>query len=119
MLPDDRPAFSVNIQSTRTVDALKDAIKHKMTPVLNAFPARDLRLYQIDLDGSNRNYIKDVKRLAQKSNQEQELNPLTMLQKVITEPPDPRRERIRILVLPPACESLGPSMWYHYWICWD
>ena len=113
MLPDDKPAFSVNIQSTRTVDALKDAIKLKMAPVLNAIPARDLRLYQIDLDGTNRNYIKDVKRLAQESNQKQELNPLAMLQKVITEPPDPRRQRVRILVLPPACKSLDPSMWYH------
>ena len=49
-LPDGKPAFPVRILGTQTVAELKDEIKLKMKPVLDAIAAREFLLYHINLE---------------------------------------------------------------------
>ena len=57
-------AFTVDISDTNTVDQLKSAIKRRMGPELNTIAADALKLYQINIDASEREkYIKEVQRL--------------------------------------------------------
>jgi Crinkler effector protein N-terminal domain len=44
--------FSVKIDKTGSVDELKDVIKKKKEPRLDAFVADSLKLYQVKVDGS-------------------------------------------------------------------
>ena len=85
-------------------------IMKEMTPDHHGFFPRNLTLYRVDLDGSNDGYIEQVKRLAQNPANLEKLNPLSLLETVLTEAPDPRRQKVHILVLPPARESLDPRM---------
>ena len=65
IIPNGRPEFPVKIGKNESVGELKDAIKQKMAPNLNAFDAPTLNLYRIDVDASDeKKAIEEVKTLA-------------------------------------------------------
>ena len=107
VLPDGKPTFAVAIPKTQTVAKLKDAIKSKIPLSLNAIEARDLTLYEIDLDGSDTKYIEEVKNLVRKLDDLHQLNQLDLLDMVFPEPPNPRDQKIHILVVPPPGETIN------------
>ena len=109
VLPNGKPAVSIEFPKTKMVGVLMTHIR-KRTPELRGFAARDLTLYRVDLDRSNDGYIEQAQRLAQNPANLEQLNTLSLLEMVFTEAPDPRHQKVHILVLPPARESFGPRM---------
>lgn len=92
------PAFTVDISGTSTVRQLKSAIKVSAGSVLDTIAAAALKLYQINIDGSNRDeYIKEVQRLAQSLDSLTRLSDSAMLCRVFPSH-GPLNGRIHILV---------------------
>ena len=113
VLPNGKPAVSIELPKTEMVGVLMKQIR-KRTPELHDFATRELTLFRVDLDRSNDGYIEQAQRLAQNPANLEKLNTLSLLETVFTEAPDPRRQKVQILVLPPARESLNPRC-CRYW----
>lgn len=71
VLPDDKPAFPIEIRSTRTVGALRRAIKLEMAQTLHivdAVDARDLLLYHINVkfdESGKQEHLEEVRKIFQ------------------------------------------------------
>ena len=103
IIPDGRDAFVVDIDETRTVASLKDAIKSKLELSLNA---RNLTLYQIDLDGSDEpEYIKEAKRAAENLVNFEKLKVVKRLNTIFGSS-GPTEGNIHILVVLPPGEPI-------------
>ncbi len=97
--------FSVNIDEKILVDELKE-IKKAKAPELDTLAANALTLYQINVDGSDeREYIEQVKVLAQDLSTLNKLKPIDSLDKVF--PWGPLERKIQILVEVPKGESIN------------
>jgi Crinkler effector protein N-terminal domain len=95
--------FSVKINETQLVDELKDAIKKKAEPKLDAFAAHELTLYQVEIDASNEACIEEVKSKCKNLSQLSMLNPVFELGDCF-DSSGPLRRAIHILVEPPRGE---------------
>ena len=101
VLPDDKPTFAVEIPKTQTVAQLMNAIKDEKAPSLKA---RDLTLYKVDLDCSDRaEYMKQAKSLARNPGNLLALEPPKKLTTIFGLS-GPLEEKIHILVVPPPGE---------------
>ena len=106
-LPDGRPTFPVKIAKTETVGDLKNAIKVEIPLSLNGIEARDLTLYQVNLDCSDKKeYIKQAKLLAENPGNLLELDPPETLTTVFW-PSGPTEQKINILAVPPPGEPVN------------
>ena len=95
----------VRIKKTRMVDHLKDKIKQKLAPKLQAFEAAALTLYQIEVDASNKEKAIDaVKHIAKDLSGHDELNPVLPLKDVF--PRGALIMKIHILVVLPLGEPI-------------
>jgi len=115
-LPGCRSAFPVDIEETRTVAHLKDAIKAKLTNTLATVDSHALSLYHINVEESDddeRVAIEEVNRLAQDLSSLKRLHSVDSLEDVF-ESSAPPPETINILVLAPGGEPIGPRMWRRY-----
>jgi hypothetical protein len=102
----DNTLFSVNIDETRTVGELKRCIKEKAAHTLASFDAHTLRLYCIDVTGTDpKTLMEAVKQKAQTVSSRDPLNPFHSLQ-VVYPPPGPPGMMIHILVQLPSGESI-------------
>lgn len=89
--------FSVNIDNNKIVDELKKKIKEAKAPELDTLAADALTLYQINVVASNeKEYLEQVKVLAQNLSTLNKLNLFDSLDKVF--PSGPLESRIQILV---------------------
>ena len=105
VLPDGKPTFGVAIPKTQTVSELKDAIKVKIPLSLNAIEARDLTLYEANLDSSDeKEYIKQAKLLAENPDNLLKLDPVKKLTAVFGSS-GPIEEKIHVLVVGEPIDS--------------
>jgi hypothetical protein len=101
--------FSITIDETQSVDRLKDAIKMKKDPELNAFPADALTLYKVDIDASDdEKLIESVETISRDLTKAEKLRPLCMVSGYHWGELDPEKEKIQILVKVPESESIDP-----------
>ena len=106
VLPNGKPTFPVKIAKTQTVGELKNAIKFKIPLSLKAIEARDLTLYEVNLDCSdNEEYIKQAKLLAENPDNLLKLDPVKKLTAVFGSS-GPLEEKIHVLVVPPPGEPI-------------
>ena len=88
----------VNLDETKTVVALKDAIKATNPNKLAHIGSHQLTLYRIDVDVSDKQeYIEAVKKIAQELHKHTELNALSKLSDVF-ENMVPLKRTVHILV---------------------
>ena len=100
----DTTPFSVKIDETKSVDALKKAIKKETKPMFKAFDADRLTLYKIDAKYDEATYENEVESV--KPNQDQKLgSPLRKLSAVFGQT-GPDDDKIHILVEHPAGELI-------------
>ena len=107
--------FTVKIPKNRSLTDLKKEIKEEIKPLLDDFSPLQLILYKVNLNGSNDEYIKQIKQLLQNPANLSQIQPLNMVFMVFPEQPDLSLQQIHILVLPAPRESLDPRMRR----CWD
>ena len=94
--------FPVEIASTKTVGALKDAIKEKKQPAFDHVPANTLVLWKVSfpvdesLDGNLTNFL-----------DEESLSPVHGLSKVFSDMP--KEEYLHIVVKGPSIEAIEPG----------
>jgi len=101
-----RPAFSVKIDKTETVDDLKEAIKTKVTQALDGVEANALTLYQVNIDASDmEKAIVEAEIRFQGLKNLTRLSEAKTLEGVIGSSPPPI-ERIHILVQAPGSKSI-------------
>jgi len=96
--------FSVEIDETKSVDALKKAIKKEKKPMFKAFAADRLTLYKINVpfEGSGK-HLETVQEIYQNLSEQTSLGPWIQLSTIEGEfPPG----MLHILVKPPAGESI-------------
>ena len=110
MLPDGKPAYLTVIPKTETVGGLMKEIMKEIALTHNTFSTWNLTLYKIDLDGSDTNYIEEVKKLVRKLDDLHLLNQLDLLDMVFPEPPNPQGRRIQILVVPTPGEPTNSKV---------
>jgi len=112
--PGGSPAFHVDIAKTQTVDHLKDAIKLKMKPELDALAAHALSLYRVTIDAPDmEKAIEEAEGIFQGLSTSENivwLNPIKTLESIFGSS-GPPPETIHILVLVPGGESMDPRMW--------
>jgi len=102
--------FSVTIDETRSVDALKGRIKKKKEPMLDAFAADQLTLYKINEVKFERSskHLEAVQEISQNLSKQTSLDPWIQLSTIEDGfPPG----TLHILVQPPASESIDPRVW--------
>ena len=101
--------FSVNIDETRTMRDLKQAIKAATKPTLTGVDANVLTLYRVAIDDPvNRKvneYIKELKRLSQNLKECTELDEMHQVSEVFGEIPPPGKSYF-ILVRTPEGRSI-------------
>ncbi|KAI8356292.1 hypothetical protein B0O80DRAFT_23919 [Mortierella sp. GBAus27b] len=94
--------FSVEVDPTKTVDHLKDAIKAKQSPDFNDIVAKSLTLWRVCIaitdDGDD-----EVPILLDSLDERKKLGPATRLSKVF--PEEPPEETIHIIVQRPLPDS--------------
>ena len=98
-LPTGEP-FTVSIPKNRSLTGLKKEIKEEVKPFLNDFSPLQLILYKVNLDGSNEEYIKQIKHLLENPANLNKIQPLSMVSMVFPEQPDLSLQQIHILVVP-------------------
>ena len=109
VLPDDKPAFPVEIQSTQTVGALRGAIKLEMARTLHTcdpVDARDLRLYHINVkfdESSKEEHLEEVRKIFLDLSNREPLREWHGLSKINDGFPE---GVLHILVVPPPGESI-------------
>ena len=107
IIPNGKCAFTVYVSRDGSVGHLKFAIKNRLPVALAAADVFDLKLYQIDIDGSDIIvYTEEVQRLAENLSDLTNLNDLAQLSSVIP-PLGLPRGRIHILVLGKLCVPGG------------
>jgi Crinkler effector protein N-terminal domain len=98
--------FSVKVDKSQSVHALKGAIKKEKKHTFNSVDANVLTLYHINVDTSKKQkiYLKEVQKLSQNLNEDARLDPVHELKEVFGSP-GPTSQRIHILVQHPRGES--------------
>ena len=100
----DTTPFSVEIDKTECVDALKQGIKKKAKPMLDAFDTHELTLYKIkdfELKGFDKHTVQEI---SQNLSEQTLLNPWIELSTI--EDGFPKTGMLHILVEHPAGESI-------------
>ena len=112
IIPNGHPAFTVDISGTSTVHQLKSAIKDSVAPELNNIATAALKLYQINIDGSDRDeYIKEVQRLDESLESLTRLSEPAILRDVFPSS-GPLDGRIHIFVVGKLCMlGCGVVLW--------
>jgi len=101
----DTTLFSVNIDETKSVDALKQVIKKEEEPRFDAFAAHELTLYKIKeakLEESGK-YLEAVQEISQNLSKQTSLDPWIELSTIEGGFPNCM---LHILIEPPAGESI-------------
>ena len=112
MLPDDKPAFSVKVPNTHTVDELKKEIRHSLTPELDPFHWRMLSLYHINVkfdESGDQGYLKTVRDIYQDlcNDNSGRRKPLDEWRELSTIEGGFPKSVLHIFVLPPPSESIN------------